>query len=162
MISLLESAINQVKSLPESEKDFPPLQRGARGDKIMMKEGRYFLPYNPKLIEKAKEMRQNPTFAEKKLWQYFRSHPPFNRGGNFKVWRQKPIDNFIVDFYCPKLNLVIEVDGDSHFTEQGMSYDLERTRILEGYGLRVIRFTNDEVIHSFEGVCWRIEELIPF
>ena len=127
-----------------------------------MKQGRYFLPYNPKLIEKAREMRKNPTFAEKKLWQYFRSNPPFNRGGEMKVWRQKPIDNFIVDFYCPKLKLVIEVNGDSHFTEDGTLYDAQRTLILEGYGLSVIRFTNDEVINCFEGVCAKIEDLLPF
>ena len=112
-----------------------------------MKQGRYFLPYNPKLIEKAREMRKNPTF---------------NRGGEMKVWRQKPIDNFIVDFYCPKLKLVIEVDGDSHFTEDGTLYDAQRTLILEGYGLSVIRFTNDEVINCFEGVCAKIEDLLPF
>ena len=126
-----------------------------------MKQGRYFLPYNPKLIEKAREMRKNPTFAEKKLWQYFRSNPPFNRGGEMKVWRQKPIDNFIVDFYCPKLKLVIEIDGDSHYRENAQEYDSQRTEILQGYGLKVIRFTNEEVLHNLEGVIAVIEGLIP-
>jgi len=60
-------------------------------------------------------MRQNPTPAERKLWQdYLKEFP-------LKVWRQKPIDNFIVDFYCAKLKLVIEVHGDTHFSEEGMS-----------------------------------------
>ena len=77
------------------------------------------------------------------------------------MWRQKPIENFIVDFYCPKLKLVIEVDGDSHFTPEGMDYDAARTNILEGYGLQVIRFTNDEVLHNFEVVCERISGFIP-
>lgn len=125
-----------------------------------LKTGRYFLPYHDNLIEKAKEMRKNPTPAEQKLWQFFRSTPPFGRGG-IKIWRQKPIDHFIVDFYCPQLKLVIEVDGDSHFTEQGMAYDKERTRILEGYGLQVIRFTNDEVLHHFEAVCEQLYGFIP-
>ncbi|WP_254566422.1 endonuclease domain-containing protein [Oscillatoria sp. HE19RPO] len=120
-----------------------------------LKEGRYFLPYNPSLVERAKEMRKNPTPAERKLWQeYLRKFP-------FKVWRQKPIDNFIVDFYCAKLKLAIEVDGDTHFTEDGMIYDEKRTQILEGYGLQVVRFTNDEVMNCFDGVCCSIGEFIP-
>ena len=125
-----------------------------------MKEGRYFLPYNAQLVEKAKEMRKNPTVAEQKLWQFFRSTPPFCRGVGLKVWRQKPIAHFIVDFYCPKLKLVIEVDGASHFTPEGMEYDKARTDILKGYGLTVIRFTNDEVNNHFEGVCQQIEDFI--
>uniref|UniRef100_A0A832M428 DUF559 domain-containing protein n=1 Tax=Oscillatoriales cyanobacterium SpSt-402 TaxID=2282168 RepID=A0A832M428_9CYAN len=68
----------------------------------------------------------------------------------------------IVDFYCGALKLVIEIDGDSHFTDEGQAYDRERTKILEGYGLKVLRFTNDEVLHSFEGVRQRIgEEILP-
>jgi very-short-patch-repair endonuclease len=125
-----------------------------------MKEGRYFLPYNPQLVEQARKMRKNLTFAEQKLWQFFRSTPPFCRGGGVKVWRQKAIAHFVVDFYCPKLKLVIEVDGASHFTPEGMEYDQARTKILEGYGLTVIRFTNDEVINHFEGVCKQIEGFI--
>ena len=118
------------------------------------KEGNYFLPYNPQLVARAREMRKNPTVAERKLWGYLRNFP-------VKFWRQKPINNFIVDFYCPKLKLVIEVDGDSHFTDSGLVYDEERTRVLEGYGLRVIRFTNDEVVQNFEGVCEQIMGFYP-
>jgi very-short-patch-repair endonuclease len=59
------------------------------------------------------------------------------------------------------LKLVIEIDGDSHFTNDGKDYDQERTQILEGYGLRVMRFTNDEVLKDFAGVCQRIEEIPP-
>ncbi len=119
-----------------------------------LKEGNYFLPYNPQLVARAREMRKNPTIAERKLWGYLRNFP-------VKFWRQKPINNFIVDFYCPKLKLVIEVDGDSHFTDSGLVYDEERTRVLEGYGLRVIRFTNDEVVQNFEGVCEQIMGFYP-
>ncbi len=120
-----------------------------------LKQGRYFLPYNGNLVERAKEMRKNPTPSESKLWrEYLRSFP-------LKVWRQKPIDNFIVDFYCPKLKLVIEIDGESHFTQEAIVYDRHRTQVLEGYSLRVIRFTNDEVLRSFDGVCERIAEFIP-
>ncbi|MEG3844318.1 endonuclease domain-containing protein [Microcoleus sp. herbarium14] len=92
-------------------------------------------------------MRKNPTPSEKKLWQDFLRNFPL------RVLRQIPIDNFIVDFYCAALLLVIEIDGESHFTEQGKRYDAERTGILEGYGLKVVRFTNVEVLQSLEGVC---------
>lgn len=114
----------------------------------------YYLPYNPELKQTARELRKNQTPAEKKLWNnYLKTF-------KYRVVRQRPIDYFIVDFYCAALKLIIEVDGDSHFTEDGIAYDLERTQILEGYGLKVIRFTNDEVLKSFEGVCARIEELV--
>ena len=118
-------------------------------------DNNFYLPYNSDLVEKAKHLRKNMTAAEKKLWYgYLRTF-------KFRVLRQRPIAFFIVDFYCAALKLVIEVDGDSHFTEVGKAYDAERTRILEGYGLKVIRFTNDEVLNNFEGVCKRIESLIP-
>jgi len=111
----------------------------------------FYLPYNSHLVARAKSLRKNPTPAEKKLWlDYLRSF-------KFRILRQRPIAHFIVDFYCAALKLVIEVDGDSHFTDQGKAYDLERTSILEGYGLRVVRFTNDEVLNNFEGVCQQIE-----
>ena len=114
----------------------------------------FHLPYNSKLVTRAKELRKNMTTAEKKLWvNYLRKF-------QYRVLRQRPIDNFIVDFYCPKLQLVIEVDGEGHFSEGGKQYDSERTRILEGYGLRVIRFTNDEVLQNLEGVCQVIEGFI--
>ena len=115
----------------------------------------YHLPYNPDLVERAKDLRKNMTPAEKKLWyEYLR---------NFKhrVLRQRPINHFIVDFYCPALKLVIEIDGEHHFTEEGKSYDEERRKILERYGLREIRFRNDEVINEFDRVCKEIEQIPP-
>jgi very-short-patch-repair endonuclease len=115
----------------------------------------FHLPYNPQLVVRAKQFRQNPTPAEKKLWQ------EYLRNFKFRILRQRPIDRFIVDFYCAALKLVIEIDGDSHFTEEGKEYDQERTKVLEGHGLRVVRFTNEEVMNCFESVCGEIENLIP-
>ncbi|BBD61436.1 hypothetical protein NIES2109_42640 [Nostoc sp. HK-01] len=115
----------------------------------------FHLPYNPKLIERAKELRKNMTPAEKKLWyEYLRNF-------QFRVLRQRPIAHFIVDFYCPTLQVVIEVDGDSHFTDEGQDYDMERTSILEGYGLKIIRFTNTQVLNQFDSVCEQIQGLLP-
>ena len=115
----------------------------------------FHLSYNPKLVERAKNLRKNMTVAEQKLWKnYLKTF-------KYRVLKQRPIDHFIVDFYCPSLKLVIEIDGDSHFTDDAIIYDQARTQKLESYGLRIIRFTNKEVLHNFEGVCAVIEGLIP-
>ena len=115
----------------------------------------YHLPYNPELVERARELRKNLTEAEKRLWyRYLRSY-------KYRVLRQRPIDNYIVDFYCPQLRLVIEIDGESHYTDEGKMYDKRRTAVLEGYGLKVLRFTNDDVLRNFEGVYQVIEKEIP-
>ncbi|MEB3336734.1 MAG: endonuclease domain-containing protein, partial [Leptolyngbyaceae bacterium] len=115
----------------------------------------FHLPYNPALVARARELRKQMTPAERKLWhQYLKNFP-------LRVFRQRPIDQFIVDFYCPSLKLVIEIDGESHFTEEGQNYDEERNQKLEGYGLRVLRFTNQQVLKSFGNVCEVIHSLIP-
>ena len=100
-------------------------------------------------------MRQNMPPAERKLWE------EYLRGFQYRVLRQRPIDQFIVDFYCPKLRLVIEVDGDSHCSEDAQAYDLERTQRLQGYGLTVIRFTNHQVLYGFDAVCEAIARFLP-
>ena len=64
------------------------------------------------------------------------------RNYKFRVFRQRLIDHFIVYLYCPALKLVMEIDGESHFTEEGQEYDRARTQRLEGYGLKIARFTN--------------------
>ena len=94
------------------------------------------------------------TEAETKLWL------GYLKKFKFRVLRQRPIDHFIVDFYCAALKLVIEVDGDRHFTTDGSAYDEERTQVLEGYGLSVIRFTNQEVLNNFDSVCQKIGDWV--
>ncbi|NEP34411.1 MULTISPECIES: endonuclease domain-containing protein [Moorena] len=115
----------------------------------------FHLPYNSNLVSRARELRKTMTPAEKKLWS------DYLKIFKFRVLRQRPIGNFIFDFYCAALKLVIEVDGESHYTEAGQAYDKERSQIIEGYGLKVIRFTNDEVLHNFEAVCYRISSELP-
>ena len=127
--------------------------RRVRGDQILRTMN--YLPYNKKLVARAKELRKNMTVAEQKLWNnYLKTFPD-------RVYRQRPIENFIIDFYCPKLKLVIEIDGDSHYNENAQDYDKERTQILQSYGLKVIRFQNDEVLDNFAGVVNFIEGMIP-
>lgn len=114
-----------------------------------------YLPYNKNLVQRAKELRKNMTLAEKKLWY------DYLRDFKYRVHRQRPIDNFIVDFYCPQLKLVIEIDGDSHYIENAQEYDRQRTEILQGYGLKVIRFNNHEVLDNLAGVVTIIAGFDP-
>ena len=73
---------------------------------------------------------------------------------------QKAIDNFIADFYCHKAKLIIEIDGSQHYTEEGRQKDEFRTEILEGYDLKVIRFTNRQINTNFRGVCEYIDATV--
>ncbi|MDX2006338.1 MAG: endonuclease domain-containing protein [Meiothermus sp.] len=110
------------------------------------------LPYLKSGVPKAKQLRKNLTPAERKLWfDFLRIHS--------QRWlKQRPIGPYIADFYCASAKLVVELDGDSHFTPEGRAYDLERTAYLEGLGLHVLRFTNLEVLHNLEGVGQAIEQ----
>jgi very-short-patch-repair endonuclease len=123
-------------------------------DRVIPEESNeFYLPYNRQLVDRAKNLRKNMTKAEKKLWyEYLRDF-------HYRIHRQRPINNFIVDFYCPSLKLVIEIDGDSHNTEEAQAYDQERTNVLRSYGLKVIRFTNAEVLYNFTSVCEEIQRV---
>ena len=110
----------------------------------------FHLPYNPDLVGRARSMRMALISAEKKLWE------GLLRDFKFRVLRQRPIDNFIVDFYCPKMKLVIEIDGAAHFKDEGKALDRERAEILKAYGLRVVRFSDHNVMMHFSEVCEKI------
>ena len=110
---------------------------------------------NKNSVKLARELRRNMTLEERLLWyKYLRSLP-------VRFCRQKPIDNYIVDFYSPKLKLVIELDGGQHYDEGvGQANDVVRTRALESHGLTVMRFTNTDIKKNFSGVCCQIDEFI--
>ncbi len=112
------------------------------------------LKYNGYNIPYAKELRKNMTKHEKHLWYDFLS------GFEPRFQRQKAIDNFIADFYCHKAKLVIEIDGSQHYTEDGLEKDIFRTEILEGVGLKIIRFTNYQIDTNFDGVCEYIDMVV--
>ena len=78
----------------------------------------------------------------------------------YKVLRQHPIDNYIVDFYIASKRLVLEIDGETHRTDKELAYDTKRTSMLESYGLKVVRFTNSDVFENLEGVIQQIEEYL--
>lgn len=86
--------------------------------------------------------------AELKLWGYLRA----SQINDFRFRRQYGIGNYIADFYCPGLKLVIEIDGDSHFQENSRIYDNKRQKYLESLGLEVLRFTNHEIYYDLERV----------
>ncbi len=106
---------------------------------------------NNSMLQTAKMLRKNMTSHERKLWYLFLRHHPV------KVYKQRIIESFIVDFYCASARLVIEIDGSQHFTNQGIEYDKERSAIIEAYGLKVLRFTNYEVDTDFKNVCEAID-----
>lgn len=112
------------------------------------------LDYNKKNIALAKNLRKNATREEKHLWYDFLSKHEIG------FQRQKAIDNFIADFYCSKAKLVIEIDGSQHYTEHGLRKDEFRTEILEGYNLKVIRFTNQQINKRFRDVCEYIDSVV--
>jgi len=106
----------------------------------------------PKLFEFAKELRNKMTPAELFLWEALRKN---KLGVRFKP--QHPLDRYIADFYCHKVKLVIEVDGETH--DKQLDYDIGRSHELENYGIKVIRFTNQHVINNRDEVITIIKKI---
>lgn len=106
------------------------------------------------IFEKAKELRKNLTNAELVLWGYLKQSP-----SGLKFRRQHPVGNYIVDFYCHKLNLVIEVDGSVHDNIEVIECDRKRQKDLEEEGLTVIRFRNEEVEKRLQTVIEKLENI---
>jgi len=98
--------------------------------------------------KKRKYLRNNMTKAEIILWSKIKG----KQINGLKFRRQYGIKNYIVDFYCPKLNLAIEIDGDVHGYNSQITYDKQRQRDIEALGIKVLRYTNNDVFHNIEGV----------
>lgn len=115
------------------------------------------IPYNPKLVSLARELRNNSTFSEVLLWMKLKNKQFL--GYDFD--RQKPIDNYIVDFFCRELMLAIEVDGSSH--DFKYEEDLSRQKRIERFGITVVRFEDICVKNDLNSVLrelqWQISEL---
>src|SRR6266511_4059143 len=106
-------------------------------------------------VARARHLRRESTDAERLLWKLLRGR---NLAG-FKFRRQHEMLGFILDFYCPGARVAIEVDGGGHYSPQRLEYDAERTRLLNAHGVRVLRFTNTEVlIHpvAVGDAIWRV------
>ena len=94
------------------------------------------------------------TPQEKHLWyDFLRDFRP-------RFYRQTPMLTYILDFYCPAVRMVVELDGSQHYEEEAMLYDEERTQELHRIGIEILRYTNREIKESFEGVCQSIDEAV--
>lgn len=110
--------------------------------------------YNKKNIPLAKELRKNMTPWERKLWyEFLRSYP-------VRFQRQKAIGNYIVDFYCAKARLIIELDGSGHFERAQIEKDSQRTINLEAANLQVLRICNLDIDRNFTDVCEEINKAV--
>ena len=106
------------------------------------------LYYNSRLKNTARQLRKNMTESERRLWSRLRSKQLLG----VQFYRQKPIGNYIVDFYAPKVKLVIEVDGSQHAEEDHAAKDEERDGFLRNLGLRVMRFHSSDVLQKTDAV----------
>ena len=107
------------------------------------------------IFENAKELRKNMTDAERLLWFHLKKKPL-----GFKFRSQHPVNCFIADFYCHKAKLVIELDGSIHDLEDVKENDFHKQRLMEEYGLKVMRFTNKEVFNKPQDVVMKIIEYL--
>ena len=109
------------------------------------------IPKDNSQLENARRLRREMTPHERKLWYLFlRKYP-------VKIYKQRIIGRFIVDFYCASAKLVIEVDGSQHYEPQGIAYDEERSAFLSALDLAVLRFSNRDIDRNFRGVCEQID-----
>ena len=110
--------------------------------------------HNKTIVPIAKVLRKNMTKEEKHLWyDFLRAYP-------IRFSRQKVLGRYIVDFYCAKAKLVIELDGSQHYQDEGIADDKKRTAFLEGYGLTIIRIANNEINKIFQAVCEYIDTTV--
>ena len=108
------------------------------------------LPHNIKLTAYSRKLRNHSTLAEVLLWQQLKGRQLLN----YKFRRQTPIGKYIVDFFCHELMLTIEIDGSTHI--QNEEYDAKRQKVLEGLGIRFLRFNDSQVKKNIEGVLEEI------
>jgi very-short-patch-repair endonuclease len=102
----------------------------------------------PSKTKRARELRVNTTLPERRLWARLRGAQM--EGLSFR--RQHPVGPYILDFYCPTAKVAIELDGDQHGTDAALAYDAARTRFINGKGIRVIRFSNYDLMKNFDAV----------
>ena len=112
------------------------------------------IQYDPKLVEKARELRKNSTYSERLLWKYLKGKQL--EGLDFD--RQKSINNYIVDFFCNEMMLVVEIDGITH--NDSVEYDRRRQKKLQELGLSILRLNAMEVINNTQGVLQSIRNWV--
>jgi very-short-patch-repair endonuclease len=123
--------------------------------KVINVEYPMYFGAKPDIFKKANELRKLETEAEKLLWARLNK----NQLLGLQFRRQHPINRFIADFYCPKIKLVIEIDGSIHELPENKEYDIGRTESLNEFGLEVIRFTNEQIVYDINNVVIKIEQI---
>jgi len=108
--------------------------------------------YNTRLRQISRQLRSNMTDAEKLLWSRLRAKQLKSR----QFYRQRIIGDYIVDFYCPKANLIVELDGGQHYTDEGKEKDKMRDNYMREKGYKILRFSDREIFENFAGVIERI------
>ncbi|WP_220814595.1 endonuclease domain-containing protein [Pseudomonas paralcaligenes] len=109
-------------------------------------------PLNPLQLEFARQLRRDATDAEHLLWRHLRGR----QVAGCKFRRQHPIEPYVLDFYCEALKLGIELDGSQHYHDAGQAHDRQRAQHLIGKGVRLLRFSNREVLLELPAVLERI------
>jgi very-short-patch-repair endonuclease len=115
-----------------------------------------FLPYNKELLNYSQSLRENMTDAERRLWLKLR----LKQLGGHQFYGQKIIGKYIVDFFCPKAKLIIEVDGSQHMYGKVAAVDRIRDAFMAQLGYRVLRVNDNDVLNNIEGVVEVISEMI--
>ena len=139
-------ALSKVKH-GDSPQHHSSLDKGRQGGVGVRGVVKGYIPYDKRLTALARQNRNNPTAPESKMWNEVLRMRHFSE---YKFLRQKPITDFIVDFYCAELCLAIEIDGDSH--AESVEYDAKRTAALKACGILVVRYSNNDVMNNIEGV----------
>ncbi len=112
------------------------------------------LPFNKNLKPLARNLRSTMTDAERLVWSKIRRKQIIG----FQFYRQKNIGHYILDFYCPKGNIILEIDGGQHYTTEGMKKDMERDQYFNSLGFTVLRFSDLDVLKNIDGVIENIYE----
>jgi len=121
-----------------------------------MKQRRKIIPYNPKLKQFARQLRNNSTKSEIILWMQLKGKKMMG----YDFHRQKPLDNYIADFFCNELMLVIEIDGYSHLLDEVQAKDAIKEKKLNELGIYVLRIPDSDVFHDLDNVLLSIKSYI--
>ena len=110
----------------------------------------------PDKKDRRRELRRNQTDAERKFWQQIKN----KKIAGLKFYRQFSVGPFILDFYCPKLRLAVELDGGRHSEKEQADHDVKRTEYLESKNIKVLRFWNNDISRNMEGAIMKLQEEI--
>jgi very-short-patch-repair endonuclease len=121
-----------------------------------MSNTKMFYGADSSVFEFAQKLRENMTDAEKKLWLHLS-----NRKAGFRFKPQHPVSGFVADFYCHKAKLAVELDGGIHLGTKEKEYDVNREAAFKKFGIKIIRFTNEEVLNDIENVLEEIKRQLP-